>query len=111
MKSTLTVKMTFLVLISAAAILEAVGDSILKKWAIDGKQIFFILGLIIYFAATLVWAFSLKYEFLSKAISIVTILNLIIVVLVGVLYFKEDLSWTNKIGILLGIISVVLIEK
>lgn len=35
---------------------------------------------------------------------------LIILVLVGVLFFKEDLSLTNKIGIILGIIGIVLIE-
>jgi len=66
--------------------------------------------LIVYFVATVIWAFSLKYEFLSKAISIITILNLIIVVLVGVLYFKEDLSIINKVGIVIGIISVILIQ-
>jgi len=38
----------------------------------------------------------------------VTILNLIIVALVGVLYFKEDLSNTNKLGILLGVLSIIL---
>jgi multidrug transporter EmrE-like cation transporter len=90
--------------------MESAGDIILKQWAVGGKQLFFILGLLVYFVSTVIWAFSLKYEFLSKAISVITILNFIIVVLVGVLYFKEDLYNINKIGILLGILSVVLIE-
>lgn len=107
----LSAKTVFLILVFFAAILEATGDIILKKWAIDGRQFFFALGLIVYFGATVIWAFSLKYEFLSKAISIITILNLIVVVLVGVLYFKEDLSLINKVGILLGILSVILIES
>ncbi|PKL36753.1 hypothetical protein CVV38_02530 [Candidatus Peregrinibacteria bacterium HGW-Peregrinibacteria-1] len=110
MLSAISLKAIFFILVILAAILEASGDIILKKWALDGKQIFFILGLIVYFAATVIWAFSLKYEFLSKAISIVTIINLIIVVLVGVLYFKEDLAFINKVGILLGIFSVYLIQ-
>lgn len=76
-----------------------------------GSRWFLFLGLLFIFFATLLWAFSLKYEFISKAISIITVLNLVIVVLVGVLYFKEDLSLINKIGILLGIISVLLIER
>lgn len=108
--SPLGLKSLFLVLVSVAAICEALGDVILKKWALEGKSIVFFIGLAVYFIATLVWAFSLKYQFLSKAISVVTILNLIIVVLVGVLYFKEDLSIVNKAGIALGIISVILIE-
>jgi len=65
---------------------------------------------LIYFIGSVFWAISLKYEYLSKAISVFAVLNLIIVVLVGVLYFKEDLSLINKIGIGLGILSVILIE-
>ena len=67
-------------------------------------------GLSLYIVGTTFWAYSLKYGHLSKAISIFAILNLIILVLIGVFVFKEDLSLTNKIGIILGIISVILIE-
>ena len=59
---------------------------------------------------TVFWAVSLKYEFLSKAISVFAVLNLIVLVLVGVVLFKEDLSFINKIGIGLGVLSVILIE-
>ena len=111
MKSEIASKTIFFILVIIAAILEASGDVILKKWALDGKRVFFLCGLITYFAATVIWAFSLKHEFLSKAISIITIVNLILVVLVGVLYFKEDLSIMNKIGIITGIISVILIQS
>lgn len=110
MASATVLKTIFFILVVIAAVLEASGDVILKKWALDGKNFFFIFGLAVYFMATVIWAFSLKYEFLAKAISIITILNLIIVVLVGVLYFKEDLSVINKIGIVAGIISVILIQ-
>lgn len=110
MPSKIALKSIFFILVIVAAILEASGDVILKKWALSGKQTVFFLGVIVYFLATVIWAFSLKYEFLSKAISIITILNLIIVVLVGVLYFNEDLSLVNKIGILIGIVSVIMIQ-
>jgi multidrug transporter EmrE-like cation transporter len=110
MSDGIILKITFFILIIMAAMLEASGDIILKKWAIDQKQFLFMIGIGVYFIATVVWAFSLRYEFLSKAISIITILNLVIVVLVGVLYFKEDLSMINKVGIVLGIISVILIQ-
>ena len=68
------------------------------------------IGLIVYFIGTVFWAVSLKYEFLSKAISVFTILNLIIVSLAGVIIFKEDLSVVNKIGIALGALSIILVE-
>ena len=110
MASTFALKFLFFGLLALAVALEVVGDIFFKKWSLGNKNILLILGLIIYFIGTIFWAISLKYEFLSKAISVFTVLNLIIVVLAGVIMFKEDLSWINKIGIALGILSVILIE-
>lgn len=106
----LSSKSTFLTLIIAATILEVGGDILFKKWANVGRNYFLMIGLISYFTGTFLWAISLKYELLSKAISIFTIVNLVIVILVGVLMFNESLSLINKIGIGLGAISVILME-
>jgi multidrug transporter EmrE-like cation transporter len=103
-------KLVFFGLTFVAVALEVVGDVFLKKWAIQSKDILLWLGLLIYMVGSIFWIISLKFETLSKAISIFTILNLIVVVLVGVMYFKEDLSVTNKIGIALGVLSILLIE-
>jgi multidrug transporter EmrE-like cation transporter len=69
-----------------------------------------LLGLGVYFVGAAFWAFSLRYEFLSKAISVFTVLNMVAIVLVGVLYFKEDLNLMNKMGIALGVVSLILME-
>ena len=103
-------KFVFFGLIILATALEVGGDVLFKKWSLGGTNWVLIAGFVIYLIGTVFWAFSLKYEGLAKAISVITILNLIAVVLVGVLYFKEDLSLINKVGIALGVISVVLIE-
>lgn len=110
MTSEIIFKLFFLGLIALAVALEVIGDIFFKKWSIDSKNVLIISGLLIYFIGTIFWAISLKYEYLSKAVSIFTVINLIVIVLVGVLYFKEDLSLINKIGIVLGISSVILIE-
>ena len=93
-----------------AVALEVAGDIFFKKWAIESKGVLLYIGLLIYFIGTIFWAISLRYEYLSKAISVFTVLNLVIVSVVGILYFKEDLSLINKIGIGFGILSIVLIE-
>lgn len=110
MSSALPSKFVFLGLLLLAVTLEVIADVLFKKWSIDGKNAALAIGLLLYFIGTIFWAVSLRHEFLTKAISIFTIINLIAVVLVGFLYFKEDISLTNKIGIVLGIISVILIE-
>jgi multidrug transporter EmrE-like cation transporter len=110
MTSEIALKFIFFGLIALAIAFEVVGDILFKKWSTDSKHILLYVGLLIYFIGTIFWAISLKYEYLSKAISVFTVLNLIIVVLVGVLYFKEDLSLINKVGIGLGILGVILTE-
>lgn len=93
-----------------AVVFEVIADIFLKKWSIESKNILLGIGLFLYFIGTVFWAITLKYENLAKAVSIFTILNFILVVLVGMIIFKEDMSLINKIGIGLGIVSVILIE-
>ncbi len=102
--------MYFAMLIILAVILETVADILFKMSYLQSKASLLWIGVGLYTIGTIVWAFSLKFEHLSKAITIFSILNLIAVVLVGVLFFKEDISMINKIGIGLGIISVVLMQ-
>jgi multidrug transporter EmrE-like cation transporter len=100
----------FLLLILSATAFEIIGDVFFKHWAQVDKNIFLWIGFVLYATGILFWAASLKYDLLSKAISVLTVLNLIIVVLVGALFFKERLSWIAILGIVLGIISVILLQ-
>ena len=110
MVSSIMLKLVFFSLLFLAIALEVVGDIFLKKWSLGGKSVLMAIGFMLYVVASLFWAFSLKYEYLSKAISIFTVLNLICVVLVGVLMFEEKLSLVNIIGMVLGLVSVVLVQ-
>jgi len=104
------IKITFFCLIILAVALEVFADVLFKKWANSNKLYFVIIGFIIYLAGTIFWAFSLKYEFISKAGAVFVLLNLIGLALVGLLIFKEHLSVLNWVGIFLGLISILLIE-
>jgi multidrug transporter EmrE-like cation transporter len=103
-------KYIFFGLLLLAVVLEVAADILFKKWSIENKGLLLGIGLALYLVGTIFWAMSLKYDFLSKAVSIFTVLNMILVVIVGLFVFKEDVSTINKIGIALGIISVILIE-
>ena len=100
----------FYALLALAVLLEVSADILFKKWSLDGRRILFVAGMLIYAIGTAFWAFSLRQEVLSKAITIFTIANLILVVLVGVILFKEKLTLSNALGISLGIVSVYLME-
>ena len=107
---TVNTQVLFLAAILVATIFEVIGDILLKLWAVNNGVHLLLLGLITYYVGIVFWALSLQYDYLSRAISIIVILNLILVVLVGVVMFKEQLSLVSKIGIGLGILSVVLLE-
>ena len=100
----------FITLIVLAVAFEVTADILFKYWTLNARNIFLWGGVILYSVGTVIWAYSLKFEYLSKAITVFTIFNLIAVVLAGLFIFDEHLSLINKIGILLGIVSVVLIQ-
>lgn len=100
----------FLGFILLAVVFEVAADVLFKYWSINSRGLLLWSGIGLYAVGTVIWAYSLKLEYLSKAITIFTVVNLIAVVLVGVFLFKESLSLTNKIGIFLGILSVILIQ-
>lgn len=103
-------KSAFFLLILLAVAFEVFADILFKKWALTDRFVYIAIGTIVYIASTISWAFSLKYEYLSKAITVFSVLNLAILILVGVFFFKEDLSLWNKLGLLFGVASVVLLQ-
>lgn len=106
----LSPKQTFLVLIFIGTLLEIGGDLLFKKWSLENKPIWLWVGLIIYFAGAVPWALSLQYAEISEAIVVFMVLNVIGVVLAGMFFFHETLSDVQKVGIGLGILSIVLLE-
>jgi multidrug transporter EmrE-like cation transporter len=93
-----------------AALLETAGDIFLKKWHIDARPVALVLAAVVYLFSIMPWFFALRTEELSKAIVIVGVLNLLIGVAFGVLYFNESLSTMATVGIILGIVSIILIQ-
>lgn len=107
----MTPKLLFFILIILAVILEVSADILFKRWSLTNKTTLIVVGMLLYTTGTFFWALSLKYELLAKAGVIFTIANLILIVLAGVLIFNEQLSTANKLGIALGIMSVILLEQ
>jgi multidrug transporter EmrE-like cation transporter len=103
-------KQSFFLLVTLAVIFEIAADILFKYWSINARGVLLWSGVALYTVGTVVWAYSLKFEGLSKAITIFTVLNLIVITFVGVLLFKEEISLINKIGILFGVISVILLQ-
>lgn len=91
-------KFIFLLLVGLAVLLGIIADVLFKSWALRHRTILLTIGLLLYFTGTVFWAISLRYEYLSRAVSFFTVLNMLAVVLAGVFFFQEQLSLVNKIG-------------
>ncbi len=100
----------FLGLILLAVLFEVISDALFKHWSDTNKTAWMIVGLVLYVASTVFWAFSLKHEDLSKAITVFTVTNLIAVLAVGRFFFHETLSLQAKIGVAFGVIGIALME-
>ncbi|MEN9647204.1 MAG: Small Multidrug Resistance protein [Candidatus Parcubacteria bacterium] len=103
-------KGTFLLFVSGAVLLEVIADVLFKYSVVQNKNSFWLAGIVLYIIGTAIWALLLRYEQLSKAIVIFAVLNIILVVLAGVFIFNESLTTMQKVGIVLGIMSVMLLE-
>lgn len=97
-------------LILAGAIIDTIGDVVMKTWIVSGRKTVFIIGLLIYLVGLVFLAESYKGEKIPVASIIFVVLNVVILTLVSWLYFKESLNSLQIIGILLGITSVVVLE-
>lgn len=98
------------ILVPIVAILETSADILFKEWSIKNNYWLLAYSIALYGLATLAWAFSLKYQTLSKAIMIFSVITIICVVLTGVFFYNEELSFLAKVGVVLGIVSIVLLE-
>jgi drug/metabolite transporter (DMT)-like permease len=104
------VTLVFLAFVTVAALVESFADALFEKWSLVGKGYLLVAGLVIYAVSSAFWAYSLKYQTLSKGIVMFNVVNILLGVLIGVLYFKEVLTGTNIAGIALGIASVILLS-
>jgi multidrug transporter EmrE-like cation transporter len=72
---------------------------------------FFILGGLFYVFSFGIYAYALKIFSLSKISPVMTIGTMLLVVLAGVIFFRESLAPRQIVGIFLGITAVLLIMK
>lgn len=91
-------------------IILTVWDIVMKKWVISDKTSIFILWMIIYTIWWLFVAYSFKFKNIAVASMIYIMVNIITLVLISWLYFKETLTIQQIIGITLGLISVIILE-
>lgn len=71
----------------------------------------FYVGMIIYALTAVGWFFMMKYIKLSTLGVIYALTTVILLAIVGVIFFREHLSGYDLLGIVLGITALVLLTR
>jgi drug/metabolite transporter (DMT)-like permease len=101
----------FWLLLIGAVGLEIAADVLFKEWSMHHRNSLLIIGLFVYAVGTVLWAYSLRFEGLSKALVFFTLANLLVGVALGTFLYKEALTMPNKVGIMLALIAIALLES
>lgn len=93
-----------------------IGDVSMKKWMLTYSENFFtdhlyyIVGMIFYISGLTMFAFTLKHKNLAIATIMLVFFNVFTISIVGYFFFGERFSVTQIVGILVGLLSVTLLE-
>ncbi len=91
-------------------ILEAVADVFSKTWQLRGGWWIAGLALLTYLTANVFWLISLKNGAgLAKGAVLFSVFSAVVAVIIGVIFYKENITHIQLFGIILGILSILFI--
>ncbi len=90
---------------------EAIADIFAKEWSLGNRSFAYaVLSLVAYLLANSSWLIALKYgSGLARGAIIFSVASAILASVIGLVFYKEQLSTVQLIGVFIGIISIVLI--
>lgn len=102
--------MKWLIPLSILIAFELVADVLAKSWSIRSGWVLATGALLAYTLGNTFWLFALRNgSGLAKGSVIFSIVSAVIAIGLGVLFYKEDISKVQLIGVALGLLSLVLI--
>jgi len=96
--------------LSLLIVFESLADIFAKNWSINKTIWLAVASLFLYLVANSFWLFALKNGAgLGRGAVIFSVSSAIIAVILGVLFYKEEVSRLQMIGFALGIASLFFI--
>ncbi|MFO0743684.1 MAG: EamA family transporter [Candidatus Paceibacterota bacterium] len=102
--------MKWILPLSILVFFEMVADILAKNWSLRGGWYLASFSLLGYMLANVFWLFALKNgSGLTKGAIIFSISSAVVATILGVFFYKEDISTIQMIGVFLGLISLIFI--
>jgi len=100
----------WLVLLILVIIFELIADVLSKQWSLEPRLFLLIGGILFYLVANVAWLLALRSGVgLARGVSIFSVACAVVALIIGVVFYKESVSWIQLLGIILGILSLILI--
>lgn len=89
---------------------EGLADILAKEWSLYGKPIRWVGAIGAYVLANTFWLYALRSgSGLTRGAIIFSVGSAILAVVIGLVLYKESITKTEVLGIILGIIALALI--
>jgi multidrug transporter EmrE-like cation transporter len=102
-------KIIFIVYLLLTAIFSAISIPFIKQYTITKNVLWLVLSLLCYIILIWLYTIILHMNNISIIYSILKVLDVLLVIAFGMLFFHETLTLQQIIGIILSIISVFII--
>lgn len=96
----------FAMLISIVVVFDVTGAVLLRIWIENSRPPVLLAGILAFAIAALAFAYSMRYEGLAAANAIWIGASVVLVSLLGITVFGEELSFRQLIGIVLVVIGI-----
>lgn len=103
--------MWIIIVFIVASLIHCCGDVLFKRASITFTWWDFLIGSFCYVVTIPAWLWVLKSGKLATLVSMGTVLQLVILTLVGIFFFKEHLTPRETFGIVLAILAVLMFYK
>jgi drug/metabolite transporter (DMT)-like permease len=102
--------MKWIIPLSLLVLFELIADVLAKEWSLQRGYILVGGALLSYLIANSFWLFALKNgSGLARGSIIFSVASAFIAIILGLLFFKENITRTQIAGMALGLISIALI--
>ncbi len=96
--------------LSLLILFEIIADVFAKEWSLRDRPLFWIGAILSYLLANTFWLFALKYgSGLARGAVIFSVASAIFAIIIGAIFYRENVSGIQWIGMFIGIISLVFI--
>ncbi len=94
-----------------ATIIALIPILLIKQYIITKNFNYLILALLTYIVLIICYINIFSHNIISTTYTILQILQILTMVIIGIILYKENINFNKIIGLILGIISIYLLYK